>query len=292
MQRLTMTTLKRTAAFLTALSLIAAPAFAQAVRVVDGDTIKLDCTTYRLWGIDAPETKQDCDGQRMGVAATGALEDLVRGKVVTCEERTKDRYGRTVALCRADGIDLSAAMVQSGWAFAFLRYSRDYVALEAQARDENIGLHPYHCDLPWAWRPAVQRREHTIRRDGTLPAAPRERSLAAFAYGAHHRGMKSPYPNPRHAAQRNLARRIERFLDGIERADRRPDRWEVHHVLNALGLMTLGDFHEGEHSMMLAEREPSQRAGHHAEAADASTEMATLPQLRERLAKALTGEVS
>ena len=104
--------------------------------------------------------------------------------------------------------------------------------------------------------------------------------------------MKSLYPNPQIAAQRNLARRIERFLDGIEGADRGPDRWEVHHVLNALGLMTLGDFHEGEHAMLLAEREPSQRGGHHAEAATASTETATLPQLRERLAQALTGELS
>jgi len=66
--------------------------------------------------------------------------------------------------------------------------------------------------------------------------------------------MKTPYPNPQLAAQRNLARRIERFLDGIEGADRGPDKWEVHHVLNALGLMILGDFHEGEHAMMLAER--------------------------------------
>jgi hypothetical protein len=104
--------------------------------------------------------------------------------------------------------------------------------------------------------------------------------------------MKNPYPNPRLAAQRNLARRIERFLDGIEGADRGPDKWEVHHVLNALGLMTLGDFHEGEHAMMLAEREPPHRAGHHAVAADASTETATLKQLRERLAQALTGEIT
>ncbi len=89
-------------------------ASAQTVHVTDGDTIKIDGTIYRLWGIDAPETKQECDGQRMGAAATGALENLVRGKVVTCEARTKDRYGRTVALCRADGVDLSAAMVQSG----------------------------------------------------------------------------------------------------------------------------------------------------------------------------------
>src|SRR5476651_2615885 len=117
-------------------------------------------------------------------------------------------------------------------------------------------------------------------------------SVAGSGYRGHPLGMKSLYPNPQLAAQRNLARRIERLLDGIEGADRGPDRWEVHHILNALGLLTLGDFPEGEHAMLLGEREPSQRADHHAEAVDASTETATLPQLRERLAQALTGELS
>ncbi|MCG3774903.1 MAG: hypothetical protein JW395_1728 [Nitrospira sp.] len=42
-----------------------APAAAQTV--TDGDTIKMDGITYRLWGIDAPETKQDCaDGWTAG----------------------------------------------------------------------------------------------------------------------------------------------------------------------------------------------------------------------------------
>ena len=38
-----------------ALTLAALPAFAESVRVVDGDTLKVDGVTYRLWGIDAPE---------------------------------------------------------------------------------------------------------------------------------------------------------------------------------------------------------------------------------------------
>jgi hypothetical protein len=103
--------------------------------------------------------------------------------------------------------------------------------------------------------------------------------------------MKSPYPNPQVAARRNLSLRIGRLLDNIAHADREPDRWEIHHVLNALGLMTLGDFYEGEHAMMLAEREPAGRGGHHAAAVDAATETATLKQLRGQLAKAAAGEV-
>ena len=38
------------------LALVALPAAAQTV--VDGDTIKLDGITYRIWGIDAAETSQ------------------------------------------------------------------------------------------------------------------------------------------------------------------------------------------------------------------------------------------
>ena len=126
------------------------PSVAQTV--TDGDTIKLNGTTYRLWGVDAPEMKQWCGGYPAGVVAAGSLAGLMRGKAVTCEERTKDRYGRSVAVCRADGEDLGAAMVQIGMAWAFTRYSRDYVDVEAQAKAENIGVHVERCERPWEWR--------------------------------------------------------------------------------------------------------------------------------------------
>lgn len=71
------------------------------------------------------------------------------------------RGGRTVPLCRADGVDLSAAMAEDGWAFAFVRYSRDYMALEEKARSENVGLHPFHCELPWEWRCPIAREQVT-----------------------------------------------------------------------------------------------------------------------------------
>ena len=44
-----------------------------------------------------------------------------------------DCYGRTVALCLADGVDLGAAMVSAGMAWAFTRYSSDYVSQERTA---------------------------------------------------------------------------------------------------------------------------------------------------------------
>lgn len=140
-----------------ALCLLTLPAAAQTA--VDGDTIKLAGTTYRLWGIDAAESHQSCaDGWPAGTAATGALIDLMRGHAITCEARGKDRYGRTIGLCRADGVDLSAGMVRAGQAVAFTRYSHDYVTLEAEARAARVGVHAHvGCTLPSEYR--AQRRQ-------------------------------------------------------------------------------------------------------------------------------------
>lgn len=140
----------RTLILLAALS-IAAPAAAQ-VTVTDGDTLKVDGTTFRLWGIDAPETKQWCGTYPAGAQAGVTLQKLVKGKTVTCEDRGRDRYGRTIGLCRADGVDLGKEMVLHGMAWAFTRYSIDYVAVEEQARRENIGVHSWNCEKPWEWR--------------------------------------------------------------------------------------------------------------------------------------------
>jgi endonuclease YncB( thermonuclease family) len=120
--------------------------------ICDGDTLKLNGVTYRLWGIDAPETKQLCGDYAAGIMATETLEMLVRGKTVVCEPKTTDRYGRTVAVCRADGEDLGRTMVQLGMAWAFVRYSHDYVDVETQAKAENLGVHGWKCEPAWDWR--------------------------------------------------------------------------------------------------------------------------------------------
>jgi endonuclease YncB( thermonuclease family) len=130
--------------------------------VTDGDTIKLNGTTYRLWGIDAPETKQWCGDYPAGVQATATLAYLMKGKTITCEGRGHDLYGRTIGLCRADGEDLGAAMVQLGMAWAFVRYSRDYVQLEERARADNLGVHAHDCQPAWEWR-AQQRSEQKTK---------------------------------------------------------------------------------------------------------------------------------
>src|SRR3954452_7744490 len=132
-------------------ALLAVPAAAQTV--VDGDTIKLNGTTYRIWGIDAAESKQACaDGWMAGREGTAAMLELIKGRTIMCDGKATDRYGRTVALCRADGRDLGAAMVSAGMAWAFTRYSSDYIAQERAAIRANLGVHAHDCDKPGDWR--------------------------------------------------------------------------------------------------------------------------------------------
>jgi endonuclease YncB( thermonuclease family) len=121
--------------------------------ITDGDTIKLAGTAYRLWGIDAPESKQTCsDGWPAGRAATTYMRELLNGHSVKCETRGRDKYGRTIGLCHADGVDIQAAMVSAGMAWAFTRYSHDYVVLEGEAQAAGLGIHAHQCQPAWEWR--------------------------------------------------------------------------------------------------------------------------------------------
>jgi hypothetical protein len=57
--------------------------------MVDGDTITLDGTRWRLWGIDAPETQQRCaDGWP---ARLETIRRLIERREVVCELRGRDR---------------------------------------------------------------------------------------------------------------------------------------------------------------------------------------------------------
>lgn len=130
---------------------------ANAQTVTDGDTIKLNGTRWRLWGIDAPELGQLClDGWPGGIEAARTLERLALGKRIECEYRGKDRYGRSIGLCRADGQDLGAEMVEAGMAWAFTRYSSDYIEQEKSAISSRRGVHAHDCEKAWDWRRQVR----------------------------------------------------------------------------------------------------------------------------------------
>jgi endonuclease YncB( thermonuclease family) len=126
-------------------------------RVVDGDTIAIGETRIRLEGIDAPETDQVClhaNARRWtcGIKARDRLREHIAGRQLSCVDRGKDRYGRTLAICSAGGEDINAWLVREGWALAYVRYSRAYVTEEVAAREERKGLWSGAFIAPWGWR--------------------------------------------------------------------------------------------------------------------------------------------
>ena len=125
-------------------------------KVTDGDSIRIGDVRIRLFGIDAPESRQKCSYQgeewRCGWESTNALANIIGQHWVTCLKRSSDRYGRVVAICKVGPIDLSAWMVVNGWALAYKRYSKDYVDEEEIARTRRKGVWRGHFMKPWEWR--------------------------------------------------------------------------------------------------------------------------------------------
>ena len=134
-----------------------------AVRVVDGDTLRIGERRIRLYGIDAPERAQSCAtaaGQtyRCGQAATEALTRLLGAGQPDCAERDRDRYGRSVAICTVAGRDINRAMVADGWAVAYRQYSHDYEPDEAAARQARRGVWQGSFERPDQYRAEHRRR--------------------------------------------------------------------------------------------------------------------------------------
>lgn len=126
--------------------------FSGRARVIDGDSLAVGGVEVRLYGIDAPELFQRCSREgrevQCGREALRHLVALIAGQPVTCERRDIDRFGRTVAVCSVDGVDLGRAMVAAGQAVSY----GAYVAEEATARAERRGLWAGDFMPPRDWR--------------------------------------------------------------------------------------------------------------------------------------------
>ncbi len=66
--------------------------------------------------------------------------ELLADAALSCEALDRDAYGRIVALCSADGVDIGTTMVTEGLAWAFIEYSDDYAELEATTRETGTGI--------------------------------------------------------------------------------------------------------------------------------------------------------
>jgi micrococcal nuclease len=124
------------------------------VRVVDGDTIRVDLPSgeeaVRYIGIDTPESVKpgspvECFGKR----SSAFNRRLVEGERVRLVEdvEPRDRYGRLLAyVYRArDGLFVNAELVRRGYASPYtvppnVRHEATFRRLAARAREAGIGL--------------------------------------------------------------------------------------------------------------------------------------------------------
>ena len=125
--------------------------------VVDGDALKIGPVAIRLHGIDAPEAEQTCPRAGGGTWPCGQdssqlLDELVGGREVVCTALDRDPYGRIVASCAVDGRDVATEIMRAGMAWAYIEYSEDYVALEAEAKAADLGVWQAPAEAPWDYR--------------------------------------------------------------------------------------------------------------------------------------------
>jgi endonuclease YncB( thermonuclease family) len=171
-------------------------------KVVDGDSLEIGTDHVRLFGIDAPEGRQDCrrNGQawRCGEDAAAKLRSLVQGATLRCTPRDTDEYGRSVSVCRNGSTDINAEMVRAGLALAYRRYSNDYVDEENEARNAKRGLWAGEFTAPWDYR--RETREETPRPQQSAPRAAPGAGTAA-----------TQPPNSRCAIKGNINQRGDRI---------------------------------------------------------------------------------
>ena len=134
-------------------------------KVIDGDTIKINKKKIRLFGIDAPEKKQQCRRSSLSISfltfgkdypcgqiSADRLRKKINDKLVICKYSSKDRYKRFIAECFLNKTNINAWMVQTGHAVAYKKYSKKFVAQEIFAKKEKLGLWSGTFEMPWNWR--------------------------------------------------------------------------------------------------------------------------------------------
>jgi endonuclease YncB( thermonuclease family) len=97
--------------------------------VIDGDTLEIDGTRIRLWGIDAPESNQLCRTgdsvqYQCGAKSANELAAFIEGRPINCVPVSLDQYGQTFAVCSVNGVDLGDWLIRNGLALDWPLYSK------------------------------------------------------------------------------------------------------------------------------------------------------------------------
>lgn len=136
---------------------VAATDFSGSAFVRDDGTLRVRNRTVQLYGIYIPKTGRTCrDYERpptCGSRAALALDFKIQG-FVHCEHRGRGPGGSIVAQCWVgesefeEGDDLSAYLLQRGWAVALPEAPFEYQTLEKIARKRGLGLWGFAVEIP------------------------------------------------------------------------------------------------------------------------------------------------
>lgn len=124
------------------------------ISVMDGDTVRVlvgsKQVKVRLFGIDAPESKQ-----AFGKQSERELKSLVWKKQVKVVVKGTDQYGRTVGILFINDLEVNLEMVRRGMAWVYREFNQDKKYLEAEevARRSELGLWKDKSPTPpWQFR--------------------------------------------------------------------------------------------------------------------------------------------
>ena len=135
------------------------------VKVRDGDTLAMMGKDIRLYGIDAPESKQICQNNAgknwpCGDVARQKLASIIGNSEVVCLPKAVDKYNRTIATCSTATVpDIALALVEAGLASNGVDGGEGpYAVSESLAQVEKMGVWSGEFMTPAEWRRANPRQ--------------------------------------------------------------------------------------------------------------------------------------
>ena len=143
------------------LLLCSLPVFAETIAsyafINDDGTLRINRKTIHLYGIVIPQTSVNCSKQRpafCGERAALALEFKI-SNFVRCEVMDENPDGSLIGRCFAnyshfdEGDDLSAYLLERGWAAALPDAPAEYQVLDRIAQSRRMGIWGIPIDRPY-----------------------------------------------------------------------------------------------------------------------------------------------
>lgn len=134
------------------------------IKVVDGDSLEMGGNRIRLLGIDAPEYLQYCFDKNnkkydCGIKSREYLFSLTKSADFYCKSKEKDKYGRDLSICYADGKNVNKLMIKNGWAIPYRTKNPLYYTAQIEAKNNKNGIYQGKFISPELYRRLNKRKK-------------------------------------------------------------------------------------------------------------------------------------